>query len=130
MSHSLSRTAFYERERMNFNFFAISDFRVALYYLPAIGPIIGRFFCDKYVMRMAFAQTGVGDAHEARLVLHFGDGGAARVAHRLAQPADELKDKRPQHSFIRDARLDALGNQAGFFDDVALKVAVFAVAAL
>src|SRR5712691_1938807 len=22
---------------------------VALYYLPAIGPIIGRFFCDKYV---------------------------------------------------------------------------------
>src|SRR2546425_4402789 len=42
---------------MNFNFFAISNFQVALYYLPAIGPIIGRFFCDKYVVRRSEEHT-------------------------------------------------------------------------
>jgi hypothetical protein len=71
----------YERERMNFHFCAISNFWVVFEELAAVGPIVRRFFCDRHIVRVAFAQTGVGDTHKARLVLHLGDGGAARVAH-------------------------------------------------
>src|SRR6266581_2406109 len=79
---------------------------------------------------MALAQAGAGDADEARLLLHLLDGGAAGIAHRLAQAADQLVDQRPQHAFVGHARLDALGDEAALIDYAALEVAVLAVAAL
>src|SRR5579859_1783321 len=98
--------------------------------LPGAGPVVRRFLCNHHIVRMALAQTGVGDTHEARLVLHLGDSGTASIAHRLAQATDQLIDQWSQHPFIGNARLDALGNQTAFLDDIVLEVAIFAETAL
>src|SRR5688572_29556133 len=45
------------------------------------GAVVRGFFGDEDVMHMAFAQAGAGDAHEARTLLHLGDGVAAGIAH-------------------------------------------------
>src|SRR6266852_768741 len=79
---------------------------------------------------MALAQAGAGDTNEARLLLHLLDGGAAGIAHRLAQAADQLVNQRPQHALVGHTRLDALGDEAALIDYAALEVAVLAVAAL
>src|SRR5712691_3139567 len=97
---------------------------------PVLDGVVGSLLGDHYVVGMALAQAGAGDADEARLLLHLLDGGAAGIAHRLAQAADQLVDQRPQHAFVGHARLDALGDEAALIDYAALEVAVLAVAAL
>src|SRR5579884_1743794 len=98
--------------------------------LAVLDAVIRRFLCDDDVVRVAFAQAGAGNAHEARVLLHLGDGGRSGIAHGLAQAADKLIDKRAERSLIGNARLDALGNQLRLVLRVLLKVAVLAVAAL
>src|SRR5262245_34869786 len=56
------------------------------------GAVVRGFFGDEDVMHMAFAQAGAGDAHEARTLLHLGDGVAAGIAHSRAQAPHELGD--------------------------------------
>src|SRR4051794_15256983 len=72
---------------------------------------------------MALAQTGGRDAHELR-GLHVVDGPRAAVAHRLAQPADELVDDRRDGALVRDAPFDPLGHELLDVLDVALEVTV------
>src|SRR6266699_5226558 len=98
--------------------------------LPVLDGVVGSLFGDHHVVGVALAQAGAGDANEARLFLHLLDGGAAGIAHRLAQAADQLVDQRPQHAFVGYARLDTFGDEAALVDYVALEVAILAVAAL
>src|SRR6266699_122487 len=98
--------------------------------LPVLDGVVGSLFGDHHIVRVALAQAGAGDANEARLFLHLLDGGAAGIAHRLAQATDQLVHQRPQHAFIGYTRLDALGDEAALVDHVTLEVAVLAVAAL
>src|SRR5579862_9088582 len=77
---------------------------------------------------MALTETGAGDADEAR-VLHLFDRRRAAVAHRLAKPADELVEHRPERPLVGDARLDAFRDQLLALD-LALEVPVLRVAAL
>ena len=72
---------------------------------------------------MALAEPGACDADELR-VLHLLDRGGAAVAHRLAQPADELVEDVCDRTFVRHAPLDALGNELVDVLYVALEVAV------
>ena len=92
--------------------------------------VVWRFFDNHHVMRVAFAQASVGDAHEACIFLHVGNGRRASVAHSLAQAADKLVYQRSKLALVGDARLDTFGDQVAFFDGIALEVAPFAVAAL
>src|SRR4051795_6378553 len=85
--------------------------------------VIRRFLRDRHVVRMALAQAGAGDAHEPR-ALHLGGGRGADVAHRLAQPADELVDDRRQRALVRDPALDPLGHEVARVLHIALEVAV------
>src|SRR5207247_10974136 len=79
-------------------------------------------------MRMALAEPGAGDADELR-VLHLLDRGRSAVAHRLAQPPDELVEDVRDRALVRHAAFDAFGNQLVDVLDVALEVAVLRVPA-
>src|SRR4029077_14359277 len=83
---------------------------------------------DRDVVRVALTQAGSGDAYEARL-LHLLDRRRAAVAHRLAQAADQLVEHDPDRALVRDAALDALGDELVDVLDVTLKVPVLRVAA-
>src|SRR2546423_7032530 len=86
-------------------------------------PIVGCLFRNGHVMRMALPQTSRRDAHEPRL-LHLVDRRGAAVPHRLAQSADELVKDRRQRSLVRNAPLDALGDELVDILDVALAIPV------
>src|SRR3954467_6856285 len=73
-------------------------------------PIVRRLLRDRHVVRVALAQPGGGDADEAR-GLHLLDRGRPAVAHRLADAADELVQDRRERALVRDAALDALGDE-------------------
>src|SRR5436189_184217 len=55
--------------------------------------IVRRLFRDGHVVRVRLAEACAGDPHEAG-PLHVLDRGRAAVAHRLAQPSDELVQDR------------------------------------
>src|SRR3954447_10960769 len=70
---------------------------------------------------MTLAQPRPGDADELG-VLHLLDRGRAAVAHRLAQPADELVEDVRDRALVRHPALDAFGDQLVDVLDVALEV--------
>src|SRR6476659_9975241 len=88
-----------------------------------LAPIVGRLLRDRHVMRMALAQSRGGDAHELR-ALHVLDGRCSAVAHRLAQPADELVQDRRDGPLVGNTSFDSLGNELLDVLDVALEVPV------
>src|SRR3982751_5902621 len=61
--------------------------------------IVRRFLRDRHVVRMRLAEPGARDADE-RGGLHLRHRRRAAVAHRLAQPADELVDDRRQRALV------------------------------
>ena len=69
-------------------------------------------------------EPGRRDPREARPRLHVLDRRRAAVAHRLPQAADDLVDDRRERALVRDATLDALGDELLDVLDVALEVAV------
>src|SRR5262245_61903280 len=73
--------------------------------------VVRRFFRDGNVVHVAFADTGIRDAHKARTRAHLLDVAAARVAHRCAESARELVQDRHDAAFVRNAPLDALGHE-------------------
>src|SRR3954454_13188469 len=85
--------------------------------------IVRSLLRDRDVVRMALAQPCGRDAHELR-ALHVVDRPSAAVAHRLAQPADELVDDRRNGALVRDAPFDPLGHELLDVLDVALEVTV------
>ena len=48
-------------------------------------PVVRRFVRDQDVMRVALGHTGVRDPDKPGLLVHIGDRGGARVAHRRLQ---------------------------------------------
>ena len=54
----------------------------------------------------------------------------AWVDYQKAQAADQLKDQRTKHPFIRHARFNTFGNDTRLIDHIALEVAIFAITAL
>src|SRR3954466_1017794 len=89
-------------------------------------PVIRRLLGDRHVVRVALAQARAGDAHEARL-LELPHRGRARVAHGLAQAADQLAQDVANRTLVRDAGLHALVDQVSRILDVALEVPVLRV---
>src|SRR3954469_19037983 len=77
---------------------------------------------------MTLAQPRAGDADELG-ALHLLDRGRAAVAHRLAQPADELVEDVRDRALVRHPALDPFGDQLVDVLDVALEVPVLRVAA-
>src|SRR5580698_110044 len=73
--------------------------------------VIGRFLGDGHIVHMAFAHTGVGDAHEFGPGAHDLDGAAAGVAHRRAQAAGQLVQDGNETALVGDAALDALRHE-------------------
>src|ERR1044071_1887208 len=88
--------------------------------------IIRRLFGDENVVHVAFAESGHRDAHEARHGFHFADGAAAEITHAGAQAADQLMDVERERSLIRNAPLDAFGDELRLLGDVALPVTALA----
>src|SRR5438270_2694157 len=88
-----------------------------------LAPIVRRLLRDRHVVRMALTQAGGGDADELR-PLHLLDRRRAAIAHRLAQPTDELVQDPRQRPLVGNAALDALRYELVDVLDVALEVAV------
>src|SRR5215475_5781827 len=86
--------------------------------------VVGSFLGDDHVVDVALAQPRRRDLDEPGLGVQLGDRGAAEVAHRRAQPADELVRRLAQRSLVRHAALDALGHELLRCLDVALEVAI------
>src|SRR5664280_226358 len=78
-----------------------------------LNAVIGGFASDHYVMHMALAQAGSADAHEARLLLQFGDGGTACVTHSAFYPTHELVHDHADSATIGNASFDAFWNELG-----------------
>src|SRR3954470_23497524 len=74
-------------------------------------PVVRRLAQDRDVVDVALAQPGAGDADKGAVALHLGDRAVAGVAHRGAQPADQLVDDAPDRPLMRDPSLDPLGYQ-------------------
>src|ERR1035437_1998366 len=64
-------------------------------------------------MHMALAQAGSADAHEARLLLQFGDGGTACVTHSAFYSTHELVHDHAHSATIRHASFDAFRYELG-----------------
>src|SRR5690348_14658770 len=77
----------------------------------SVDVVIRRFLRDLHVVDVGFAHARGGDLDEIRLRAHLVDGAAPGVAHARADSAHELQDDRGDGTLVRDAALDALGNQ-------------------
>jgi len=77
---------------------------------------------------MTLAKARARDAHEGRVLLERLDIGAARVAHRGTQAADNLVNDVGDRSFVRHLPFDALGNELERIGHFGLEVAVGAAA--
>src|SRR5437870_13114910 len=66
-----------------------------------LGPVVGGFLGDDHVVDVALPQTGLGDLHEASLLLHLGDGAAPAASHAAAQPPDHVVHDSPQRAALR-----------------------------
>src|SRR6266853_4839417 len=73
--------------------------------------VIRRFLRDRDVVHVALAEPGGGDANHLRVALQVRDVLAAAVAHPGTQAADQLVNHRGDAAFVRDAALDAFGDQ-------------------
>ena len=84
-------------------------------YIPLLlqpaGTVIGRFFRDGNVVRVAFDKGCVRDAHKARFFAHLVDAVHAAVSHAGADPADHLIDDIRQPSAIRHTPFNALRHE-------------------
>ncbi len=60
---------------------------------------------------MAFAPAGIRNAHEVRLLAHFVNAAAARIAHGGPQSPDELVHDCHQAPLVWDTAFDALGHE-------------------
>src|SRR5436190_21667030 len=94
-----------------------------------LGPPVVRSVRDgRHPVRVALAESRAGDADELR-VLHLLDRRGTAVAHRLAQPADELVEYVRDRALVRHTALDPLRDQLVDVLDIALEVAVLRVPA-
>src|SRR5262249_5363883 len=90
--------------------------------------VVRRLLGDDDVVDVALAKPAGGDADEARVLPQVLDGAAAGVAHSAPDAAEHLVDVHRQAALVRDAALDALGDQLLLLLDVALEVAFLAAA--
>src|SRR4029079_16445210 len=84
-------------------------------------PIVGRLLRDRHVVRVALLEPCRRDSDEPRLRVHLLDSRRAAVAHRLAQPSDQLIDDRLPRALVGHAALDPLGDELLDIFDVALE---------
>src|SRR5699024_6617360 len=73
--------------------------------------IVGRFLGDVDVVGMALLEARAGDLDKLRLLVEFGDGGAAAVTHTGPDAAHQLEDGVSHGALVRHTALNALGNQ-------------------
>src|ERR1700678_1796 len=79
---------------------------------------------DGYVVDVALAKSGAGDAHEARLLLELGDRLRADIAHGGPQAPGELVHDRADRPAIGPLPFHAFGHQLHLILHVLLEVAV------
>ena len=82
---------------------------IAVFLLGADG-VVGSFLGDINIVRMAFLQTGAGDADKLTLELEFFDVVCAAVSHTRAQAAHQLIYRVADLSLVRNTALDAFGD--------------------
>src|SRR5207247_1792944 len=87
--------------------------------------VIRRVLRDRDVVRVRLAEPRARDPNEAG-VLHRVDRLGAAVAHRLAEPADDLVEDALERPLVRHAAFDPLGNELLDVLDVALEVPILA----
>src|SRR3569833_1555583 len=73
--------------------------------------VVGSFLGNGDVVDVAFAEAGVADANEARLLLYLGDAGAADIPHAALETADELVDHHGNGTAIGNAAFDTFRNK-------------------
>src|SRR4051812_22243733 len=91
---------------------------------PLLEPVVRSFLGDDHVVDVTLAEPRRGNPHELRLGVEVRDRRATEIAHRGAQPADQLVQRLAQRALVRHATLDAFGNQLRRRLDVGLEVAV------
>src|SRR5690606_17976683 len=87
------------------------------------GPVVRSLAGDRHVVDMALAQARAGDADELAAAAHRGDRRMAGIAHRRAEPADELVEGSGGRALVGDLALDTLGDKlvgAGFLLEIAV----------
>src|SRR5438876_6904348 len=82
----------------------IQDFRL-------LQVIVRRLAGDDDVVNVALAQAGAADADKARLLLQFGNAGAADVTHPRAQAADELLRHHRKRTAIGNPTFNSFRNK-------------------
>src|SRR3954447_3004084 len=82
--------------------------------------VIGRVLRNRDVVRVRLAQPRAGDADEPRLLQRV-DRRRAAVAHRLTEAADDLVQHACDRALVRDATLDAFGDELVDVFDVTLE---------
>src|SRR3546814_20103897 len=75
--------------------------------------VVRRFLRDLHVMHVALALAGTGDLHELRPRAHVFAGGAADVANRPEQAADERVTHVDQRAAVRNGVFVAVGHAPG-----------------
>src|SRR5690606_24209472 len=76
-----------------------------------VHPVVGSFFGNLYVVDVRLADARSRDFNELALGAHVFNGGAAAIAHRGAQAADQLIDDGQHAAFVRDAAFNAFGHE-------------------
>src|SRR5690606_2799269 len=77
-------------------------------YLTAV---IGRFFSNNYIVRMAFGHARGGDADKLRVVLQNCYSFSSGITHARPQTANELLYDLTNQSFVWHTAYDAFGNE-------------------
>src|SRR5829696_1210047 len=94
---------------------------------PRVRAVIRSFSGDDNIVRMALAQPGRGDPHEACLALQGRDVRGTNVPHRRAQTADKLVDEIAKRTLVGHPTLDPLWDEFLDVADPFLEIAVLRV---
>src|SRR6185437_11114647 len=91
---------------------------------PSLRGIIRRLLGYRYIMRMAFAHSGRGNAYKL-CFLQVWYVGCAAIMHACAQSAGVLVNNLGKGAFVRDTAYNTLGHQLGNYIGLVLEIAVF-----
>ena len=88
--------------------------------------VVGGFFGNHNIMRVAFLQAGMCDLSEPGFFAEFPHCAHSTVPHPGAKPAGQLQHKSRNISFIGNSAFNAFRHQFTGVRDIALSIAVFA----
>src|SRR5699024_10601598 len=77
----------------------------------SVGAVVGRFLGDLHVVDVGFSHAGCRDLDKLGLVVQFGDGNTATIAHGRLDAAHQLVQNGEHAAALGDAAFNALGDE-------------------